>query len=141
MWLLAITSVVNKAPNCSNVTAIPSSLWPPDHRLVAVAVSGVTDPDPGDRVTVNITGVTQDEPTNGRGDGDTSPDAALRGNSVLLRAERAQQGNGRVYQIRFTATDTRGASCTGSVRVGVPPNMKPGTVAIDDGQVYDATRP
>jgi hypothetical protein len=45
-----------------------------------------------------------------------------------------------VYEILFTATDTRGASCTGSVRVGVPPNAEAGTVAIDDGPLYDATK-
>jgi hypothetical protein len=57
-----------------------------------------TDPD-GDPVTVVIAGVTQDEPTNGLGDGDVSPDAVLSGGStVQLRAERSGLGNGRVYQ-------------------------------------------
>ncbi len=35
----------NQAPDCSGVTATPSSLWPPDRSLRPVCVSGVTDPD------------------------------------------------------------------------------------------------
>ena len=75
------------------------------------------------------------------GDGDTSPDAVLQGDKVLLRAERAGYGNGRVYMVNFTAEDGNGGSCTGSVRIGVPPNKKPGVTAIDDGQCYISTNP
>ena len=45
--------------------------------------------DPDNNATITITGVTQDEPTNGLGDGDTGPDAIINGNTVLLRAERS----------------------------------------------------
>jgi hypothetical protein len=31
--------------------------------------------------------------------------------------------------------------CSGAVTVAVPPNMRTGTVAVDDGQHYDATSP
>ncbi len=67
---------VNKAPDCSNVKADKTILWPPDHKLVPITLSGLTDPD-GDPTTLTITGVTQDEPVDGLGDGDTSPDAVL----------------------------------------------------------------
>jgi hypothetical protein len=43
----------------------------------------------------------------------------------MLRAERSGKGNGRVYQVDFTADDGQGGSCTGSVNVGVPHSMKP----------------
>jgi hypothetical protein len=43
------------------------------------------------------TAVTQSEPLNGLGDGDTSPDAVLQGDSVLLRAERSGLGTGQRY--------------------------------------------
>ena len=65
-------------------------------------VSGATDPD-GDPVTHTITGVTQDEPLNGQGDGDTSPDARDvpgHADQVNLRAERSGNGDGRVYRTR-----------------------------------------
>jgi len=98
----------------------------------------VTDPN-NDNVTITITGVTQDEPVNGLGDGDTSPDAVIQGNKVLLRAERAGNGNGRVYHITFTATDVNGATGTGTVSVSVPHDK--GKSAVDDGLVFDSTQP
>lgn len=70
-----------------------------------------------------------------------APDAVLQGNSALIRAERSGTGNGRVYEVRFSADDSLGGSCTGAVRVAVPHSMKPGTTALDDGQVYNSTIP
>jgi hypothetical protein len=70
-----------------------------------------------------------------------SPDAALQGAGVLLRAERAGTGNGRVYRVTFTADDGLGGLCTGSVDVTVPKSMKPEQGAVDDGQAYDSTLP
>ena len=93
-------------------------------------------------MTLQITGVTQDEPVNGGGDGDTSPDAVIQAadpaDSVLIRAERSGQGNGRVYEVSFIADDGF-ESCTGSVSIGVPHNRK-GT-PVDDGQAFDSTQP
>ena len=53
-----------------------------------------------------------------------SPEAAVSGNQILLRAERAGTGNGRVYVVHFTATDVQGGSCSGSVKVTVPHSKK-----------------
>jgi len=131
---------VNDPPACERAQAQPRVLWPPDHKLVPVTVTGVSDPE-GNRVHFTITGVTQDEPVNGLGDGDTAPDAVLRGATALLRAERSGTGNGRVYRIEFRATDDVGGTCTGSVNVQVPRSLKPGVLVLDDGQLYDSTRP
>ncbi|TAK07194.1 MAG: hypothetical protein EPO39_07115 [Candidatus Manganitrophaceae bacterium] len=128
----------NDPPICGQAKPSAVLLWPPNHKLVEITISGVTDPE-NDPVTLTVTGVTQDEPVNGTGDGDTSPDAAIQGGKVLLRAERSGNGNGRVYHISFTARDMDGGACTGFITVGVPHNNK-GT-PIDDGQVYDSTRP
>jgi len=49
--------------------------------------------------------VTQDEPINGLGDG-------------------------RVYRIAFTASDTQGGSCSGTAKVGVPHDEVP-SLTID----------
>jgi hypothetical protein len=112
-------------------------LWPPDHKLLPVDILGVSGAD----VVVAITGVTQDEPVNGRGDGDTSPDAVVRGSRTLLRAERSGRGNGRVYHVHFMATDAQGQTCTGAVAVGVPHRGRPGCPPVDDGELYDSTLP
>jgi hypothetical protein len=118
-------------------------LWPPNHGMVPVSIVGISDPE-SDEVALQITGVTQDEPVNGEGDGGSSPDAVLLSDQVLLRAERTgltggAVANGRVYSVHFTADDGEGGTCTGSVEVGVPHDRK-GT-ANDDGQDYDSTLP
>lgn len=131
----------NAPPNCSAATASSPMLWPPNHKLVPVTISGATDPD-GDPVSVTITGVTQDEPLNGLGDGDTSPDAVAgsSSNQVLLRAERSGRGDGRVYVISFTASDGRAGTCQGSITVGVPHDQS-GAPAADSGQTVNSFGP
>jgi hypothetical protein len=100
-------------------------LWPPNHKMNTVTLSGATDPD-GDPLSYTISGVTQDEPLNGTGDGDTSPDAKLlTGPQVQLRAERSGNLDGRVYRISFSVSDGRGGSCTGVAKVGVPHDQGP----------------
>jgi hypothetical protein len=101
----------------------------------------VTDFD-GDPVTITITGITQDEPTNGLGDGDESPDGGGVGTSTAsIRAERTGTGNGRIYTIHFTALDGNGGACDGSVVVGVRHDQWKKGDAADDGQIYDSTQP
>jgi len=132
----------NRPPDCSNAVACQSTLWPPNHTYHEIEICGVTDPD-GDPVTITATSVTQDEPVNGRGDGNTCPDARIVGGLASVRAERtgtpAVPGNGRVYVISFTATDSGGASCNGTVTVCVPHDMADADLAcVDDGQSYNS---
>ncbi len=129
---------VNDPPVCTLAQPSVSVLWPPNHTMVAVSIMGVTDPNNSD-VTISYPTVTQDEPINGLGDGDTSPDAAESGNNILLRAERAGSGNGRVYAVQFRAPDQDGASCTGTVKVSVPKSIK--DTAVDSGQNYNSFGP
>ena len=70
-----------------------------------------------------------------------SPRSVIQSSPVLVRAERAGGGNGRVYRIGFTADDGHGGTCSGSVSVAVPHGMKAGAGAVDDGQAYDSTQP
>jgi hypothetical protein len=131
-------TVVHQNPVCTAAQASQAMLWPPNHKLIVVTILGVTDPD-NLSTTIAVTAVTQDEPVNGLGDGDTSPDAVIQGQAVLLRAERAGNGNGRVYQVSFTATESKGGSCTGTVNVTVPHDKQ--STAIDDGQLYNSLLP
>ncbi len=129
----------NQPPVCATATATPSSLWPPNHQMVPISIGGVTDPD-GDPVSVTATGVKQDEPTNGLGDGDTAPDATITpGGRASLRSERAGQGDGRVYKISFAASDPKGGTCNGTVTVAVPKN--PNSAPVDSGATYDSLLP
>lgn len=131
------TSECNTSPDCNNASSSLGIIWPPNHKMVSVTVDGITDPD-GDPVTINIDGITQDEPTNGLGDGDQSPDGAGVGtDTAQVRAERSGLGDGRVYAISFTADDGNGGTCTGTVNVGVPHDVKDNP--FDSGQVHDST--
>ena len=130
---------LDQPPDCSGVSASPSTLWPANHKLVMVQVSGATDPD-GDSVTLTIDSVTQDEPVNGTGDGDISPDAVkgVTSDTVQLRAERDGSGDGRVYRLHVTADDGRGGTCEKTVTVGVPHDKGKGATAIDSGDSFDS---
>jgi len=110
-----VVTVLVPPPNCSGAVASSSQLWPPNHKLVPIQISGVTGAS-----TISVTSVFQDEPTDSAGDGNTCPDGTGLGTAAVnLRAERAGLGNGRVYTVSFTATGA-GGSCQGSVTVCVP---------------------
>ena len=126
----------NTPPTVANATASTASLWPPNHAMVPISIVGVLDPE--NNATITITSVTQDEPTNGLGDGDTPVDAILQGSTVLIRSERSGKGNGRVYHIHFKASDFEG-SAVGVVTVSVPKDKR-GDAAIDGGELYDSTQ-
>lgn len=129
----------NDPPVCSNAVPSTKTLWPPNHKLATVSVQGVTDPN-NDPVTVKINVITQDEPVNGLGDGDTAPDGFGVGTSqAQVRQERSGTGNGRVYALWFQADDGKGGTCSGTIRVGVPHDQGKGATPIDDGQIYDST--
>lgn len=129
----------NLPPDVSAAAADPYQLWPPNHKMVEIEVTGVVDPE-GEEVTITVTGVTQDEPVPGPGN-KHSPDAEGVGNATAsLRSERDGGGDGRVYEIVFTATDESGATAEGRVQVCVPHDQGSGT-CVDSGQVYDSTAP
>ena len=136
-----VFSSENRPPDCSGVVFDRVLLWPPNHRMVGIEASG-TDPDPGDAATVVIDHITQDEPIAGSGAGATSPDASRTGtNRFFVRAERDGDGDGRIYQVHFVATDTRGASCAGIGSVGVPIDQS-GPPPVDSAPPsYDSLTP
>lgn len=135
--LVIVPGLLNSPPACGDAVADPGGLWPPNHRWRSIAIDGVTDPD-GDAVSIAIVSIFQDEPVNGRGDGNTIIDGRGVGTAIAeVRAERAGGGNGRVYHIAFTADDGNGASCSGLVTVGVPNSKK--AAPVDDGALYDST--
>lgn len=137
--LLAPGDVRNLPPDTS--AAVPSLdlLWPPNNKMQTIQILGVTDPEEGP-VTIKITGITQDEPVS-EPDRRHAPDGTgLATAAAALRAERNGGGNGRIYVIHFLATDDKGASTEGSVRVCVPHDQS-GTSCVDDGQSYNSTVP
>ncbi len=143
-WARGVDDVVltqNQPPVCDAAYPSTAVIWPPNHKFVAIDILGVTDPD-GDPVTIAVDSIYQDEPVNEVGDGNTSPDGdGIDTPTALVRAERAGTGNGRFYQIAFTADDGNGGECTGTVLVSVPKSQGAKGAAIDDGPTYDSTAP
>ena len=127
---------INDPPQTDNAAPSISMLWPPTHRLVKIEIVGVSTSRPG--LTIRITSITQDEPTAGLGDGDTAVDAIINPDGTFrLRAERSDDGDGRVYRVSFTASDSQG-SASGMVTVTVPKNKN--RPAIDSGDVFISTK-
>ena len=122
-------------------TGVTLALWPPNHAYHAIdlaAVAGVVDP-LGGALTFAITSITQDEPVNGNGDGNTVCDGTGIGGAVAhIRSERQGGGNGRVYVVSYDVTNEAGIPCTGTFSVTVP-KAQNGNPAVDDGQAFDST--
>ncbi len=99
-----------------------ATLWPVNHKMVPIMVDydvknvcGVVNP-----VTVSLS-VSCNQPVNGTGDGNTSPDwVVVDAHHVQLRAERAGTAGDRIYTITITATDSKGNIATQPVTVTVP---------------------
>ena len=121
----SFTVTVNdvEPPVIHDLVVNPPVLWPPNHNMKNVNVNYTsTDNCPGP-ITCNIV-VTSDEPENGTGDGDAAPDWELiDDHHIKLRAERAGNGDGRVYTLTITCTDQYGNSSSGTKTVLVPKNM------------------
>lgn len=132
-----VTFSAASAPVCTAASADTPVLWPPNHKLAQILVKGVTNAD-GKPVTSKVTGIVQDEPTQGLGDGDTPIDGYIVNGVAQVRAERSGDGNGRVYYVSFTATAPSGSSCIGTVTVAVPHDMA--HPAVGDGPRFDSTK-
>ncbi len=114
---------VNAPPVSITASATPNTLWPPNHKMVSIAVNYTTTGGCGG-VNCNITSITSSEPVNGTGDGNTSPDwQIVDAHHVLLRAERSGNNDGRVYTITITCTDGGGHTATRTVTVTVAHNQ------------------
>jgi hypothetical protein len=108
-------------PSITNASATPVALWPPNHQMKDVYI-GYNATDCG-AFTTSLS-VTSNEAINGTGDGDVGPDWQIIDNhNVKLRAERAGNGNGRIYTITITATDACGNSSSRDVTVVVAHNI------------------
>ncbi len=133
-------NVVDSVPPALSLALEPDVLWPPDHRLRRVRarlqMSDACDASP----RVRLVSVTSSEPDDapGLGDGATLGDIrgarlGTRDTFLVLRAERAAEGPGRVYTVIYTATDAAGLTATTSATVLVPHDAGPGAGPVAIG--------
>ena len=106
-------------PSVSAVTASPSVLWPPNHKMTNVVLAySSTDNCTSSTCSVSVT---SNEPQNGLGDGDTAPDwQIVDATHLRLRAERAGNGTGRIYTITVTCVDAAANTTSKSTTVTTP---------------------
>ena len=115
-------TVVDTRPPVVTVSVTPSSLWPPNHRMVSVHANVRVQE--GQSFKVRLESVQSDEPDNGLGDGDTAGDiqGADLGTADFdfeLRAERSGRGNGRCYTITYRVVDASGRETPAKARLFV----------------------
>jgi predicted extracellular nuclease len=102
-------------------TASPDLLWPPNHKYVTVNVVVSDDRDPAP--SFELLAVTSNEPDDAPGDADgkTKNDIVIVDDDTFrLRAERSEDGSGRVYKIRYLVTDACGNQTQAKAKVRVP---------------------
>ncbi|HET7340796.1 MAG TPA: DUF6351 family protein [Methylomirabilota bacterium] len=108
-----VTVVDTTPPTISDLTASPSSLWPPNHKLVAVSVApAVTDACGATSCRIVSIGVNESAVPS-----DWQITGPLTAN---LRAERSGSGGDRTYTLAVQCLDGSGNSAQRSVAVTVP---------------------
>ena len=126
-------TVRDTTPPSLTLALSPTTLWPPNHRLVPVQaawqVSDVCDPAAG-AVLVSATSSEPDDAP-GSGDGNTTQDiqdaaAGTPDTTVLLRAERSSGGPLRSYTLTYTASDASGNTSSALGLVTVPHDLGTG---------------
>jgi hypothetical protein len=98
----------------AGATANPSSLWPPNHQLVNVAIGYTATDTCGAAAPVTCSlSVASNE-------GSSADWSVVDAHDVQLRATRNGGGGGRIYTVTITCTDTAGAASNAAVTVTVP---------------------
>jgi hypothetical protein len=101
------------SPTIRSVIASPSSIWPPDKKMVAITLT-VDATDTSGIASRKILSVTSNETGSGQWQ-PTSDDLTLK-----VQADRNGSGTGRVYTITVQCKDSFGNASTKTVTVKVP---------------------
>jgi hypothetical protein len=129
--------VYGQPPTIASVTADPGQCWPPNHKMVDVVLTATGSPGLNNdgttaAATWTVSSVQTQDVGEGAGDPSNDPDWASTGvpvpfpgqpQIVQLRCERGGPGDGRVYTVSVTATNSTG-SATGAVNFIVPHDMR-----------------
>jgi trimeric autotransporter adhesin len=137
----ATVTVVDLTPPVISAPGALPSLWPPNHTYraftlsdCAIEVEDNCEIAPGIDLAGTITHITSDEPENATGDGNTCDDAVITGSATaLLRAERRDHHDGRVYRVHFVVEDAAGNQTPGSCAVQVVHDQSPHRTPAGEG--------
>ena len=121
-------SVVDTTPPQIAVDLDHDMLWPPNHKFVTVCADITVSDNGGGTPAFTLVSITSDEPADGKGDGHAAAD--IRGAEIGtadrcfdLRAERAGNGDGRVYEVVYEVRDASGNTALATAQVLVPHDM------------------
>jgi hypothetical protein len=108
-----VTLNIDKTKPNVNITATPSTLWPPNHTMVKVTVNGSAS-DQLSGIAATSFKVTDEY-------GKVEPTISKFGDVIQLEAWRnGDDANGRIYTISVIATDKAGNQATASTTVICP---------------------
>jgi hypothetical protein len=112
------------APVISTLKPSKALLWPPNHKMVSITITAIVSDNSDPFPCTRIVAIKSNEPVNGTGDGDSSPDWEITGDLTLkLRAERDGKGLGRIYTITIESVDNAGNNIFKDAAVSVPKSM------------------
>lgn len=141
--LSSTVSVVDSTPPDLAASAAVTELWPPNHEMIDIGLEVATSDTCDEAAPSVAVSVTSDEhPSDELGAGGWihCPDAVVTDDGrVLVRAERAGTGDGRVLHVTVTATDACGNASQAGFDVSIPANKGSKGAAVDSGQAHDAT--
>jgi hypothetical protein len=111
-------------------TATPTTLWPPNHKLRDVTTTVIVADGESGPAGFRMVSVAANEPGSGTGTDDVPVDvqdwqtdtADVAGR---LRAERANDGTGRVYTLTYEGRDVAGNTTSCGATVVVPHDAAP----------------
>lgn len=106
-------------PTITSLTASPAQLWPDDHKMVNVTITGTATDLVDTNPTLQIVSVTSDQPVVTNSNDDQSPDWIITGAMTLQLREERTNGTDRTYTITVSATDFSGNTSTATVQVKV----------------------
>ena len=102
-----------QAPAINNLSTSASELWPANKKMKDIWIDYTTTDNCPSEVTTQLS-ITSNEPIT------TSDWKIIDNHHIQLKAERAGNGNGRIYTITIIATDQAGNKATKSTTVLVP---------------------
>jgi hypothetical protein len=110
---------LDTTPPSLTVKATPATLWPPDHKIVRITVDIQVSDDRDPNPVVKLVSVTSNEVL---ADGDiTGVVLGTDARQIFVRAERTGgQKQGRIYTLRYSATDASGNTSIAETVVTVP---------------------
>jgi hypothetical protein len=129
-------TVQDTVPPTLSVSLSPNALWPPNHKLVPITATVVASDTCDANPTVQLVSITSSDALRAGdvqaiGGGPVAFGTDVR--AFLLRSERSNSQNARIYTITYAATDASGHTTVASAQVQVaPPTQfvpltKPGT--------------